>query len=124
MVDSANMALNALILPALKEEGVRILDYDQLSPAGVLHLKQYYSDQVDMLLTPIKLDPAHPFPCLPSLSLNIAAVIHDPSELDPNGICAIINIPTLLDRWHVVPPEFSNECEPTLPVFTLQTADT
>ncbi len=43
-------------------------------------LNQYFQRELELLLTPIKLDPAHPFPYLPSGSLNLAVALEDPRE--------------------------------------------
>lgn len=63
---------------------------------------------------PRRLDPAHPFPYLPSGSLNLAVELRDPSEavLEPRGMCAIVNIPSSLPKWIEVPSEYDGTCGP------------
>lgn len=47
---------------------------------GLNRLNKYFQRELELLLTPIKLDPAHPFPYLPSGSLNLAVTLEDPRE--------------------------------------------
>ena len=62
-----------------------------------------------------RLDPAHPFPYLPSGSLNIAVELRDPSESSKahahRSMAAIVNIPSSLPKWIEVPPEYGATCD-------------
>ena len=59
-----------------------------------------------------RLDPAHPFPYLPSGSLNIAVELRDPADVSNEtcGMCAIVNIPSSLPKWIEVPPGYGATC--------------
>jgi polyphosphate kinase len=61
-----------------------------------------------------RLDPAHPFPYLPSGSINIAVELRDPSDsrYECRGMCAIVNIPSSLPKWIEVPSDFDGTCAP------------
>src|SRR5664280_753375 len=59
--------------PALADAGVKILLWDGLSDAQQTQLHGYFRDQVFPVLTPLAVDPAHPFPYISGLSLNLAA---------------------------------------------------
>jgi polyphosphate kinase len=64
--------------PALADAGVKILLWDGLSDAQQTQLHGYFRDQVFPVLTPLAVDPAHPFPYISGLSLNLAAVVRSP----------------------------------------------
>src|SRR5687768_5184856 len=63
------------VLPELAKQGVEILDYDSLSPLEKKHLNQYFMKNVFRVLTPLAVDPAHPFPHIANLSLNIGLTV-------------------------------------------------
>ena len=66
------------IVPALDEVGVGIYDWETLSDGDRKHLQGVFDDRVFPVLTPLAVDPAHPFPYISNLSLNLAVVVRDP----------------------------------------------
>ncbi|WP_300016158.1 RNA degradosome polyphosphate kinase [Pseudonocardia sp.] len=64
--------------PQLRQEGIRLLRWDELSEAQRERLSAYFSAQVFPVLTPLAVDPAHPFPYISGLSLNLAVTVRDP----------------------------------------------
>ncbi|MHA6784844.1 RNA degradosome polyphosphate kinase [Pseudonocardia saturnea] len=66
------------VQPELAAEGIRILRWSDLSEAQRLRLSGYFSAQVFPVLTPLAVDPAHPFPYISGLSLNLAVTVRDP----------------------------------------------
>ncbi|MEB3265150.1 MAG: polyphosphate kinase 1 [Cyanobacteriota bacterium] len=64
----------------LAEYGVHLLDYEQLNPEQKQWVDTYYQRSVFPVLTPLAVDPAHPFPFVSNLSLNVAALIRDPDS--------------------------------------------
>ena len=68
-----------ILKPKLKEERVHLLDYQQLNPQQKVWINNYFRTAIFPVLTPLAVDPAHPFPFVSSLSLNVAAMIIDPS---------------------------------------------
>jgi polyphosphate kinase len=66
------------VAPALATEGVQIVRWSELSTPERDRLRDYFRDQVFPVLTPLAVDPAHPFPYISGLSLNLAVVIRDP----------------------------------------------
>ena len=83
------------------------------------------------LIAPLlrRLDPAHPFPYLPSGSLNIAVELRDPDvgkHEQFRGMCAIVNIPSSLPKWIEVPAEHRTECAsvPPAPLPSIYLAHT
>ena len=65
------------LLPQLEKIGVHILDYKKLNDAQRQRADTYFHDVVFPVLTPLALDPGHPFPHISNLSLNLAIVIRD-----------------------------------------------
>jgi polyphosphate kinase len=66
------------VRPELEENGIRILRWDELREDQRLRLSDYFSAQVYPVLTPLAVDPAHPFPYISGLSLNLAVTVRDP----------------------------------------------
>ncbi|MGA2489801.1 MAG: RNA degradosome polyphosphate kinase, partial [Anaerolineales bacterium] len=65
------------LLPQLDKSGVHILDYKKLNSSQRARADEYFSNIVFPILTPLALDPGHPFPHISNLSLNLAIVIRD-----------------------------------------------
>jgi polyphosphate kinase len=85
------------ILPALSKEGIEILRWDDLAEAEKEGLNQLFRRQIYPVLTPLVVDPAHPFPYISGLSLNLAVVVRDP-ETD-STLFARVKVPPLLPRF-------------------------
>lgn len=65
------------LLPRLDKEGIHILEYSKLSKSQKDKADKYFTELVHPVLTPLALDPGHPFPHISNLSLNLAIVIRD-----------------------------------------------
>src|SRR5436190_14979315 len=65
------------IQPALAEEGIRVLRWDDIDHDDRKPLHELFRDRVFPVLTPLAVDPAHPFPYISGLSLNLAVVVRD-----------------------------------------------
>jgi polyphosphate kinase len=87
--------------PALEKERVRIVDWADLDPDDREHLVSLFRDRVFPVLTPLSVDPAHPFPYISSLSLNLAALVRDPSSGERRF--ARVKVPPLLPRFLELP---------------------
>ncbi len=77
LMTEAQHCLHKKILPKLDKEGVHILDYQKLSKSQKERADKYFHEVVYPVLTPLALDPGHPFPHISNLSLNLAIVIRD-----------------------------------------------
>ncbi|WP_300681275.1 RNA degradosome polyphosphate kinase [Nocardioides sp.] len=66
------------LLPALAEEGIELLRWSELSEAEQKSCKKLFKERIFPVLTPLAVDPAHPFPYISGLSLNLAVLIRDP----------------------------------------------
>ncbi len=74
---SALQCLNKKILPQLDKAGIHLLDYRKLTDTQAKKADDYFKEVVYPVLTPLALDPGHPFPHISNLSLNLAIVIKD-----------------------------------------------
>ena len=88
------------IAPALAEEGIRILRWEHLDLAQQQELTEYFHSKIFPVLTPLAVDPAHPFPYISGLSLNLAVLVRDPdSDVDR---FARVKVPNNVARFVVV----------------------
>jgi len=82
--------------PQLAKAGIHILDYDQLKSRQQKKLSEYFEEEIFPVLTPLAFDPAHPFPHISNLSLNLAVVIADPDTGETRF--ARVKVPSTLPR--------------------------
>jgi polyphosphate kinase len=66
------------LMPLLEEQHIHILDYEQLDAKQRAAMRTYFEQDIFPVLTPLAVDPGHPFPHISNLSLNLAVVIADP----------------------------------------------
>jgi len=78
LIERHGRCFSADVRPALVREGIRILTWDQLAPADRERLDGYFTAQIFPVLTPLAVDPAHPFPYISGLSLNLAVTVREP----------------------------------------------
>jgi len=85
------------LLSELAPHGVRLLGVNDLTPTEWRAVDEYFESQVFPVLTPLAVDPGHPFPYISNLSLSIAAEVRDPE----GGIVrfARVKVPRSLPRW-------------------------
>jgi polyphosphate kinase len=88
---------------ALEKERIRIVAADELTDVDRGHLDREFAEGIFPVLTPLSVDPAHPFPYISSLSLNLATTVRDPVT----GVrrFARVKIPPLLPRFVALPDE-------------------
>ncbi len=85
------------LLPQLELQGIRIEKYDELGSEDLKLADAYFDEQVFPILTPLGLDPGHPFPYISDLSLNLGVRVSQPG--DDRSRFARIKIPDMLDRF-------------------------
>lgn len=85
------------VRPALAEEGILIVRWSELTDADRSELSTYFTEQVFPVLTPLAVDPAHPFPFVSGLSLNLAITVRSPE--DGGEHFARIKVPDNVDRF-------------------------
>ncbi len=85
------------VLPALGEEGIYVVTWADLDQAEREQLSTYFHEQVFPVLTPLAVDPAHPFPFVSGLSLNLAVTVRQPE--DGGQHFARVKVPDNVDRF-------------------------
>ncbi len=73
--------LSRKLLPKLDKAGIHVLNYSRLSKSQKEKADAYFKEVVYPVLTPLALDPGHPFPHISNLSVNLAIVIRDPKAM-------------------------------------------
>lgn len=86
-----------VIVPELAEHGIEFLKINQLSQEERDHLKEYYNNRIFPVLTPLVVDPSHPFPYISGLSLNIGINIESTDDYDISF--ARVKVPSNLPRF-------------------------
>src|ERR1700737_4611342 len=89
------------LMPALAEAGIRVVDAAQLPKRDAEHLAQYFRSRICPVLTPLAVDPGHPFPYISHFSLNLAVIVRDPLRRDERF--ARLKVPPLLPRFAEFP---------------------
>jgi polyphosphate kinase len=89
------------IRPLLAEAGVRLEEWANLDKVARAHLRDTFERQVFPILTPLSVDPAHPFPYISNLSLNLAVVVRDP--VTQLRRFARIKVPPIIPRFVPLP---------------------
>ncbi|WP_199748873.1 RNA degradosome polyphosphate kinase [Amycolatopsis sp. WAC 01376] len=78
LVERHTNAFELHLRPQLADEDILIVGWNDLTGADQLRLSNYFSEQIFPVLTPLAVDPAHPFPYISGLSLNLAITVRDP----------------------------------------------
>jgi polyphosphate kinase len=88
--------------PALEREGIVLRRLEDLCEGDRKHLTELFRREVFPVLTPLAIDPGHPFPHLLNKSLNLAVVLQRPGH--PEKLFAIVQVPSVLPRFLALPP--------------------
>ena len=99
--------LNQEILPKLRDEDICFLRRGELTPAQSAWVKKYFQEQVAPVLTPISLDPAHPFPRLVNKSLNFIVTLEGKDAFGRQIDLAVVPAPRSLPRVVRLPDELT-----------------
>ena len=89
--------------PALRDQGLPILDVGDLSPSQRDFLARYCLDSVEPILVPLAADAAHPFPFISNLGLNLAVLVSEPGRSKPRFVR--IKVPANRPRWVPLPDQ-------------------
>jgi len=93
--------LNNHILPALAKEGVRLLEYPDLTPDQRAHLDNWFMENVYPVLTPLAVDSGHRFPFISNLSESLGIVLSQPETSE--RVFARVKIPDVIQRFVEAP---------------------
>lgn len=86
------------IVPELKRKEVVFKTRQELTPAEMEWVTNYFEDEVYPVLTPLAFDPAHPFPQINNKELNILVWVDDPETRETESLLAIVPVPRILPR--------------------------
>ena len=90
------------LVPALAEAGIRFSTWEELDDDDVKHLEEEFDQRIFPVLTPLAVDPGHPFPYISDLSLNLAVIVREGKEGERRF--ARVKVPsTVLSRFVVMP---------------------
>ncbi|WP_019500803.1 polyphosphate kinase 1 [Pseudanabaena sp. PCC 6802] len=101
LVKQQHVSFEQQLRVELKQADIHILDYSDLSAKHEKHLKEYFQSQLFPVLTPLAVDPGHPFPYISNLSLSLAVVVYD--EHTDEKHFARVKVPHLLPRFVPIP---------------------
>ncbi|MBD2034415.1 polyphosphate kinase 1 [Leptolyngbya sp. FACHB-321] len=103
LVTEQHRFFDRTLRPLLAEKGVHILNYMDLNQEQRRYLQHYFEQRVFPILTPLAVDPAHPFPYISSLSLNLAVLVKDP--VTQKELFARVKVPNSLPRFITFPAD-------------------
>ena len=95
--------------PALAEAGISFLPFDHLAPGDLKFLEDRYHTQIRPVLTPLAIDPAHPFPQLLNKTLNIMVQLEMTQEGETHQHLAVVQVPRVLPRLIKLPRDDSRQ---------------
>jgi len=101
LVNTASRLFEHEIRPALREGGIGLVTSGDLDERDRSHLSGEFRDRIFPVLTPLAVDPAHPFPYISHLSLNLAVMVSDPTLGQMRF--ARVKVPPLLPRFVPLP---------------------
>jgi polyphosphate kinase len=87
------------LLPKLRENGIRLLAWDELSEEQRMMALAYFQREVDPLLTPITIDPAHPFPRVLNRALCLAMLLRPKRRSSGPAVLGVLTVPRALPRF-------------------------
>ncbi|HYV35572.1 MAG TPA: polyphosphate kinase 1 [Gemmataceae bacterium] len=102
-IGEVHKCLTEEILPALEKDGIVVRSPKDLTEADRKHLAEVFRREVYPVLTPLGIDPTHPFPHLLNKSLNIAVLLRRPAHAEK--LFAVVQVPSVLPRFVALPAE-------------------
>lgn len=101
LVTRQRRLLEGEILPTLRQHGAEICTWEELRASERRHVCEEFQRRIFPVLTPLAVDPAHPFPFISNVSLSLAVGVKAPGDQEPRF--ARVKAPHLLPRWIAVP---------------------
>lgn len=101
MVKEQHEHFEQILRPLLAKQGIYLLEYMDLNSEQRTYLQNYFEEQIFPVLTPLAVDPSHPFPYISNLSLNLAVVVKDPEQGEE--FFARVKVPKVLPRFVALP---------------------
>jgi polyphosphate kinase len=96
---------NRDLIPALAAASIRVRSWQELSSAAREYALRFYQSEVDPLLTPVTIDPSHPFPRVLNKALCLALLLRRKRKGAPGNILGVVTVPRALPRLVPLPAE-------------------
>ncbi len=103
LITRQHQHFETVLRPAMLQQEICLLDYFDLNQEQCKYLQNYFEEQIFPVLTPLAVDPGHPFPYISNLSLNLAVVIKHPDTGEE--LFARVKVPKVLPRFINLPVE-------------------
>jgi len=94
---------NQQLLPDLRKQGIRLLEWNELGDEARSYAQNYFQRDVDPLLTPISIDPAHPFPRVLNKALCLALLLRAKRRSSGPQVLGVVTVPRALPRFVRLP---------------------
>jgi polyphosphate kinase len=94
---------NQELLPAMRRAGIRVLDWQEMDEEAREFARDYYQREVDPLLTPITIDPAHPFPRVLNKAMCLALLLRRKRRGAAGPVLGVLTVPRALPRFIRLP---------------------
>jgi len=94
---------NQHLLPELRKQGIRLLEWRELGDDARAFAQSYFQREVDPLLTPISIDPAHPFPRVLNKALCLALLLRAKRRSSGPQVLGVVTVPRALPRFVRLP---------------------
>jgi polyphosphate kinase len=108
LVDEQYELLNDVLMPELARSGVVFVEPETWTPAQAKWIADYFTREVEPVLSPLALDPARPFPKILNKSLNFAVVVEGEDGFGRNSGLAVVQAPRSLPRLIKLPDELGS----------------
>ena len=115
LITQQHQHFETVLRPAMAQQGIYLLDYFDLNQEQRTYLQSYFEEQIFPVLTPLAVDPGHPFPYISNLSLNLAVVIKHPETGEE--LFARVKVPKVLPRFISLPNGLQSATAIELPVI-------
>jgi polyphosphate kinase len=102
-VDAQYTCWNGQLLPELRQQHVRLLEWRELNEEAKAFAHSYFQREVDPLLTPISIDPAHPFPRVLNKALCLALLLRRKRKSSGPQVLGVVTVPRALPRFVRLP---------------------
>ncbi|HEY6489915.1 MAG: polyphosphate kinase 1 [Terracidiphilus sp.] len=102
-VEAQYRCWNDHLLPELRKQGIRLLEWEELSEDSQAFAQGYFQREVDPLLTPVAIDPAHPFPRVLNKALCLALLLRRKRKSSGPQVLGVVTVPRALPRFVRLP---------------------
>ncbi len=104
-VEAQYRCWNGHLLPELRKQGIRLMEWEELDEDARAYAQAYFQREVDPLLTPIAIDPAHPFPRVLNKALCLALLLRRKRKSSGPQVLGVVTVPRALPRFVRLPAE-------------------